>query len=85
MSETVYVDCPQCGAEVALRYHRWYQGERPHGGYVIDTDVTDRHCECEWSDDDWTTLYDEGERDLIERANDGPEYDPVEDYHNTHR
>jgi len=81
MSQIADVTCPQCGAAVTLRYDRWYQGERPHGSYVTDISVTDRHCACEWNDDDWTRLCEDGDQDLIERAHDGPEYDPVEHYH----
>jgi len=44
--------CPQCGADVVVEYWREYQGVRPHGGHVTQSEITDKYCDCEWTEDD---------------------------------
>jgi hypothetical protein len=51
---STYADstCPECGADVTVEYWETYQGVRPHGGYVTRSEISDKSCDCEWTDDD---------------------------------
>jgi len=56
MSTHADSSCPHCGADVQIEYWKTYQGVRPHGGYVTRSEVTDKSCDCEWTDEDFEAM-----------------------------
>jgi C4-type Zn-finger protein len=62
------VDCPRCGADAEIEAWEEYQGVRPHGGYVSRIQVTEKNCDCEWSDDEFEDMQSAAARQSSQRA-----------------
>jgi len=62
------VSCPQCGADAEIESWEEYQGVRPHGGYVTRTQMTDKNCSCDWTDDDFEDMAERASQQASQRA-----------------